>query len=62
MSGGVDLPDFGSPLRRIAGSVEKMAGVVIVIPGRTHLRSLGDDGTQRERDLARYHSAGSALT
>ena len=23
----VDLPDFGSPLRRIAGSVEKMAGV-----------------------------------
>ena len=24
----VDLPDFGTPLRRIAGSVEKMAGVV----------------------------------
>lgn len=23
----VDLPDFGTPLRRIAGSVEKMAGV-----------------------------------
>jgi hypothetical protein len=23
----VDLPDFGSPLRRIAGSVDKMAGV-----------------------------------
>jgi hypothetical protein len=23
----IDLPDFGSPLRRIAGSVEKMAGV-----------------------------------
>src|SRR5882672_6982345 len=23
----VDLPDFGGPLRRIAGSVEKMAGV-----------------------------------
>jgi hypothetical protein len=23
----VDLPDFSSPLRRIAGSVEKMAGV-----------------------------------
>jgi len=22
----VDLPDFGTPLRRIAGSVEKMAG------------------------------------
>ena len=24
----VDLPDFGTPLRRIAGSVDKMAGVV----------------------------------
>jgi hypothetical protein len=24
----IDLPDFGTPLRRIAGSVEKMAGVV----------------------------------
>ena len=24
----VDLPDFGTPLRRIAGSVEKMAGVL----------------------------------
>jgi hypothetical protein len=23
----IDLPDFGTPLRRIAGSVEKMAGV-----------------------------------
>jgi hypothetical protein len=23
----VDLPDFGTPLRRIAGSVEKMAGI-----------------------------------
>jgi hypothetical protein len=23
----VDLPDFGTPLRRIAGSVEKIAGV-----------------------------------
>jgi hypothetical protein len=23
----VDLPDFGTPLRRIAGSVDKMAGV-----------------------------------
>jgi hypothetical protein len=22
----VDLPDFGTPLRRIAGSVEKLAG------------------------------------
>jgi hypothetical protein len=30
MSGDVDLPDFGSPLRRIAGSVEKMAGVALV--------------------------------
>ena len=28
----IDLPDFGTPLRRIAGSVEKMAGVA---PGRT---------------------------
>jgi hypothetical protein len=25
--GMIDLPDFGTPLRRIAGSVEKMAGV-----------------------------------
>src|SRR5580704_1182312 len=25
----VDLPDFGTPLRRIAGSVEKIAGVAI---------------------------------
>jgi len=25
----VDLPDFGTPLRRIAGSVEKLAGVPI---------------------------------
>ena len=23
----IDLPDFGTPLRRIAGSVEKIAGV-----------------------------------
>jgi hypothetical protein len=23
----IDLPDFGTPLRRIAGSVEKLAGV-----------------------------------
>ncbi len=23
----VDLPDFGTPLRRIAGSVEKIAGI-----------------------------------
>src|SRR5712672_1364546 len=26
--GMIDLPDFGTPLRRIAGSVEKMAGVL----------------------------------
>jgi hypothetical protein len=37
----IDLPDFGTPLRRIAGSVEKMAGV-----------PPGDDETMRagERD------------
>jgi hypothetical protein len=23
----IDLPDFGTPLRRIAGSVEKIAGI-----------------------------------
>jgi hypothetical protein len=23
----IDLPDFGTPLRRIAGSVEKLAGI-----------------------------------
>jgi hypothetical protein len=43
----VDLPDFGTPLRRIAGSVEKMAGVPPV-----------PDPTERP-DEAATHAAGA---
>ena len=36
----IDLPDFGTPLRRIAGSVEKIAGVP---PGEA--AEIADEGT-----------------
>jgi hypothetical protein len=36
----VDLPDFGTPLRRIAGSVEKIAGVP---PGDDETAIAGED-------------------
>jgi hypothetical protein len=45
----VDLPDFGTPLRRIAGSVEKMAGVPSedeadeIAPGSGHAAAPGPD-------------------
>jgi len=37
----VDLPDFGTPLRRIAGSVEKIAGV----PPGDEAAEIADEGT-----------------
>jgi hypothetical protein len=37
----VDLPDFGTPLRRIAGSVEKIAGVP---PGDEEAEIAGEGG------------------
>jgi hypothetical protein len=37
----VDLPDFGTPLRRIAGSVDKIAGV----PPDDEADAIGGDGT-----------------
>jgi hypothetical protein len=37
----VDLPDFGTPLRRIAGSVEKIAGV----PPDEEEARIADEGT-----------------
>ena len=37
----VDLPDFGTPLRRIAGSVDKIAGV----PPGDEAAEIADEGT-----------------
>src|SRR5712692_463243 len=37
----IDLPDFGTPLRRIAGSVEKIAGV----PPGEEAAEIADEGT-----------------
>src|SRR5712672_3850300 len=37
----VDLPDFGTPLRRIAGSVEKIAGT----PPGDEAAEIADEGT-----------------
>jgi hypothetical protein len=45
----IDLPDFGTPLRRIAGSVEKMAGV-----------SPGDDQTMKAAESDRHGVAPEA--
>jgi hypothetical protein len=48
----VDLPDFGTPLRRIAGSVEKIAGVplddeaaVTASANTPHATAVGEPGT-----------------
>jgi hypothetical protein len=56
----VDLPDFGTPLRRIAGSVERMAGVP---PEQDSTeRQIGDTTHAGETDeaKARIEKAGSA--
>jgi len=42
----VDLPDFGTPLRSIAGSVEKIAGVE---PGGEAAEMAGESATHAER-------------
>ena len=46
----IDLPDFGTPLRRIAGSVEKMAGVPpeedpTEMPSHAHATDAGSPDT-----------------
>ena len=46
----VDLPDFGTPLRRIAGSVEKIAGV-----------PSGDEATEVAGESAAHAAAAEAL-
>ena len=59
----VDLPDFGTPLRRIAGSVEKMAGVPPepdpTLPPRTP-QPRGRQQTRR-RPRRQERGAGSCL-
>jgi hypothetical protein len=40
----VDLPDFGTPLRRIAGSVDKIAGVP---PGEDVAETVGEPGAAK---------------
>ncbi len=50
----VDLPDFGTPLRRIAGSVDKIAGVPpadeeaeIAAEGAPHAVAAGEPGVKK---------------
>jgi hypothetical protein len=42
----IDIPDFGTPLRRIAGSVDRMAGVE---PGADAGETAADVGRQAQR-------------
>jgi hypothetical protein len=55
----VDLPDFGTPLRRIAGSLEKLAGVPPepdpTLPAETVTQAAGANG-----DAARSEGQGHA--
>jgi hypothetical protein len=44
----IDLPDFGTPLRRIAGSAEKMAGLA---PGE------GDTAPDAKADAPSHHGS-----
>jgi hypothetical protein len=44
----IDLPDFGTPLRRIAGSAEKMAGLA---PGE------GDTAADAKPDAPSHHGS-----
>ncbi len=59
--GMIDLPDFGTPLRRIAGSVEKMAGVPPE-PDPTETQTetadhgAGTDGAAAARSEAKAHA------
>jgi hypothetical protein len=52
----IDLPDFGTPLRRIAGSVEKMAGV----PPEPDLTETAGHATDVKSDLAMKEPQGHA--
>lgn len=49
----VDLPDFGGPLRRIAGSVEKMAGVE---PGGPPADASGDGNSDHVKSEVQGHA------
>jgi hypothetical protein len=56
----IDLPDFSTPLRRIAGSVEKMAGVP---PEQDPTEPAAGDGTHAaatDEAKARIEKAGGA--
>jgi hypothetical protein len=44
----IDLPDFGTPLRRIAGSAERIAGIS---PGE------GDTAPDKRADIERHHGS-----
>jgi hypothetical protein len=52
----IDLPDFGTPLRRIAGSVEKMAGV----PHEPEPTETAGHATDVKSDLAMKEPQGHA--
>jgi hypothetical protein len=52
----IDLPDFGTPLRRIAGSVEKMAGV----PPEPDPTETAGHATDVKSDLAMKEPQGHA--
>jgi hypothetical protein len=58
----IDLPDFGTPLRRIAGSVEKIAGDP---PGDDDTLMAGQSGTRavtaHEPDTAKADAAKSGV-
>src|SRR2546430_16961917 len=53
----VDLPDFSSPLRRIAGSVDKMAGVT---PEQDPTEPQVGDAAHADEAKARIEKAGGA--
>jgi hypothetical protein len=53
----VDLPDFGTPLRRIAGSVEKIAGVP---PGEEETVIAGDSAHAAAAEAPDATKAGAA--
>ena len=53
----IDLPDFSTPLRRIAGSVEKMAGVP---PEQDPTEPQVGDAAHADEAKARIEKAGGA--
>ena len=58
----IDIPDFGSPLRSMAGSLEKIAGVDAGRRAQTERRSEVSAVSRRRRDAARGRGRRSPKT